>query len=102
MALSFQQLVYMALDNAVANGYGQFAHHENVEQVANDLAINDADIEKLLGDDSPAKLIPCIEAWRKHLPPNSFSGTPSYITERNKHGDLQSRKRALPRRRKPL
>ena len=55
---NIEQKVHQAMDNAARNGYDM--QSPSLEQIADDLVSNDADLEKC----KPKTLIPYIRAWR--------------------------------------
>ncbi len=56
-------LVFQAMNNAVANGYGDFMRNGHARAVAEDLIDYDDDIAK--SEIPPGELVPIIEAWRQ-------------------------------------
>lgn len=58
---SLKELVFEALNNAVANGYGAFAYKTSATEVAADMARYDANVEGV----PEVQLVPYVLAWRR-------------------------------------
>ncbi len=66
---ALRTMVFEALENAVANGYSEFARKKNVVAVAIDIKNGDAEVAQELErlELMFVDLVPHIQAWRKQI-----------------------------------
>lgn len=78
-----RDMVFDALDHAVANGYDKETREDKLENVAINLIDYDFDIGELRPE--VMELIPHIEAWRDYAVPASVAGKSELLGTRILH-----------------